>query len=267
MMDANSGGRELDARVDGLKLNDDDIAGIFAASDALASQYQLRMTLSDPFVPGATRAEIARRLFGERVSAATTEVVAQAAARARDSRSLGESVERLGVRATFLHSGTAANVQDEVFRFARAVEADSELQATLTDPLIDVDARKRLVAELLSARAHPATVKLAQRAVEAPGRNLVRILDGYVRIAAEIQRHTVAKVTVAQPLSADQRARLSAQLARIYGSGIDVQESVDPRVLGGVRIEVGDELLDGTILNRLNEARHLFVAGDQGQSR
>lgn len=259
--------RELDARADALNLNDDDIEGLFAAADALAAQYRLRATLSDPVVPSQTRTQIARRLFDGRISASATEVVAQAAAGATSARGLEASVERQGVRAAFLHSGATAYVQDEVFRFARTVEADSELQITLTDPLIERPARVQLVGKLLASKARPATVRLAQRAVAGQGRTLVKTLDHYVRIAAEIERHRVAKVTVAQPLGTEQRARLGAQLARIYGVGIDVQETVDARVLGGVRIEVGDDLLDGTIHNRLNEARHLFVAGDQGQSR
>lgn len=257
-MDARFRDRELDALADALELGDADIAGVLAAADALAAQYKLRSTLSDPLVPAEVRVQVARQLFGGRISAAATELVAQAVARATGARGLEASVERQGIRATFIHSGAADDVQDEVFRFARTVEADSQLQSTLTDPLIEVAARRQLVADLLASRAHPATVQLVQRAVRGRGRTLVRTLDTYVQIEADIQRHTVAKVTVAQPLSDEQRATLRAQLSRVYGVGIDVQEVVDPQVLGGARIEIGDDLIDGTIQNRLNEARRLF---------
>jgi len=65
-------------------------------------------------------------------------------------------------------------------------------------------------------------------------------------------------VSVARPLTADQLARIKAQLVRIYGVAIDVRVDVDPEVLGGVRIEVGDEIIDGTIQTRLNQARRLI---------
>lgn len=256
-MDTDLRDRELDAQADALRLDEADIGGIFAASDALGAQYRLRMTLSDPSVPAEVRAQVARQLFSGRIPASATQWLAQAAAHARSARDLEASVERQGVRAAFVQSGVLDDVQDEIFRFARTVEADPELQTTLTDPQIEVAARQQLVADLLASRAHPTTVRLVQRAVGRHGRTLVKTLDSYVQVAAEAQRHTVAKVTVAQPLTAAQLEQLGAQLTRIYGVGIDVQVDVDPQVMGGVRIEIGDDLIDGTIRNRLNEARRL----------
>lgn len=257
-MDLTAGNRELDAEADALALDPAAVDGIFAASDALGQQYRLRSTLSDPAVPGQVRSEVARRLFEGRIPAAAVELVAQASALAPDMASLEAAVERQGVRGVFVVSGAVDEVQDEVFRIARAVEADSALQSTLTDPLIEVAARQRLVADVFGARALPATVRLVQRAVQRRGRTLVRTLDGYVEVAAQIGRHTVARVTVAQPLTAEQRAVLRAQLTRIYGAGIDIQLDIDPEVLGGARIEIGDDLIDGTVRSRMNQARRLI---------
>lgn len=249
---------ELDAFSDGHKLGEADIDGIFQASDALAGQYRLRTTLSDPSVPAEVREQVARALFGGRISEAATEVIAKAAGQATNAGELERSVERQAVRASFQASGRVDDVQDEVFRFARTVQSDSELQTTLTDPLIEVAARQQLVADLLASKALPATVRLVQRAVQGRGRTLVKTLDGYVDIAAQVHQHRVATVTVAQPLTASQFDELRSKLARIYGSGVDIQLNVDPKVLGGVRIEIGDELIDGTIQNRLNDARRLI---------
>lgn len=250
--------RELDAQADALAIDDAAVDGIFAASDALGQQYRLRTTLSDPAVPGQTRGQIARRLFGGRIPGAAVELVAQASALATDSGSLEAAVERQGVRAVFTASGQVSEVQDEVFRIARTIEADPALQSTLTDPLIEVAARQRLVAELLGNRALPASVLLVQRAVQRRGRTLVKTLDGYVEVAAQIGRHSVARVTVAQPLTTEQRSALRTQLTRIYGADIDIQVAIDPEVLGGARIEIGDDLIDGTILSRMNQARRLI---------
>ncbi len=232
--------RELDVRVDGLGLTAQDIDGLFAASDALAGQRRLRAALSDPTVPAEVREQVARKLFTDRLSPAATEVIAAAAGQAKNASGLVAAVERQAVRATFVASGALDDVQDEVFHFARAVAGDSALQTTLTDPLIEVPARRKLVADLLGAKTHPQTVLLAQRAISGRGRTLVKTLDEYVEIAAQATRHTVARVTTAAPLTAEQLAEVTNQLVRIYGVGIDVQTDVDPQVLGGVRIEVGD---------------------------
>lgn len=251
--------RELDDRADALGLSGQDIDGLFAASDALAGQLRLRSTLSDPTVASEVREQVARKLLSGRIPQPATELVAAAAGLAKSSRGLVEAVERQAVRATFVTSGERMDdVQDEVFRFARTVDADSQLQTTLTDPLIEVPARQQLVADLLGDKALPQTVRLVQRAIAGRGRTLVKTLDEYVEIAAQATRHTVARVTVAAPLTAAQLAQVKAQLVRIYGVGIDVQTDVDPQVLGGVRIEVGDDLIDGTIQNRVNEARRLI---------
>lgn len=235
-----------------------DIDGLFSASDALAAQYRLRSALSDPSVSADVREQVATKLFSGRIPAAAVAIVASAAGAAKGSKQLEASVERAAVRASLQASGQIDEVQDEVFRFARTVQADSELQATLTDPLIETPARQQLVAKLLDGKANPATIKLAQRAVQGRGRTLVKTLDGYVEIAAQINRHQVARVTVAQPLSPEQLSQLRENLIRIYGSGVDVQVDINPEVLGGVRIEIGDELIDGTIKNRLNQARRLI---------
>ena len=112
--------------------------------------------------------------------------------------------------------------------------------------------------DLLASQAHPATVQLVQRSVQRRGRTLVKTLDDYVEVAAQIGRHTLARVTVAQPLNAEQLTKMRTQLTRIYGTSIDIQIDIDPEVLGGARIEIGDDLIDGTVQNRLNEARRLI---------
>ena len=92
-MDEDLREHRLDAQADGLKLDEAAVAGIFAASDALAGQYRLRATLSDPAVPAKVRTQIARRLFTDRISPAAVELVAQASASATESTGLEAEIE------------------------------------------------------------------------------------------------------------------------------------------------------------------------------
>ena len=84
-------------------------------------------------------------------------------------------------------------------------------------------------------------------------------LDRYLEAAAARRRQLVAEVVAASPLTEGQRARLSTALRRIYGRDIRINLDVDPEVLGGLRIQVGGELIDSTVIARLNNARRTLA--------
>ncbi|GAA2179512.1 hypothetical protein GCM10009785_06430 [Brooklawnia cerclae] len=248
----------LDREIDALGLTAADVQGLFDASDALAAQFRLRATLSDPAIPAGSRRLIAHRLFDGRIPAGAADALAAASAASTSAGELERAVERQAVRVTLMRAASVDAVRDELFHVARLVEADPDLQRTLTDPLVEVPARQALVAQILAGRSQPETLTLADRAVLDRGRTIVRTLDEYVEEAAALRRHQVARVTVATPLTGEQLSRLRTQLTRIYGQGIDAEVFVDPEVVGGVRVEVGDDLIDGTVRNTLDDARRLI---------
>lgn len=255
--------QSLDAQLDALRLTPADAQALFDVADALDGHYRLRSALSDPTVPGEVRARVAKKLFGARLAAAPVAAIELFTRHLSDPDKLIGAVERAGLR-VLLASSPVEQVQDELFRIARIIEANPELQTALADPGIDTTARQELIGGLLAGRACPVTlmlvrrVMLVRRALGEHGRTLVRRLDAQVELAAEIRNHAVARVTVAMPLAAGQLARLRAELVRIYGVGIDVEVEIAPEVLGGVRIQVGDELIDGTLIGRLEHARSLI---------
>ena len=88
---------------------------------------------------------------------------------------------------------------------------------------------------------------------------------GYVGILSRLHRlvkldlaRRAASVESAMPLAADLRADVSAQLARIYGAGVNISFSENPAVLGGLRIQVGSDLYDGTVKSRLEKLEQSF---------
>jgi F-type H+-transporting ATPase subunit delta len=93
------------------------------------------------------------------------------------------------------------------------------------------------------------------------GRRLDQTIDEYLLRAAARRKQLTAVVTAVAPLSMDQQTRLRAVLARIYGKAVLLQVVVDPEVIGGIRIRVGDEVVDGTVLRRLDEARRHMAGG------
>jgi len=138
------------------------------------------------------------------------------------------------------------------------VESNPDLRNTLSDRSLDITRRQELIGDLLRGRATVATRLLAKRAVVARERTFGHTIEGYVTLAAAQKNRVVATVRIAKPLSSDQRGRLQTALGRQIGRDVTIQEVIDPGILGGVRIELGDEVFEGTVAGRLEAARRLF---------
>ena len=74
-------------------------------------------------------------------------------------------------------------------------------------------------------------------------------------LASERRSRYIAVVTSARPLEGDQADRLRSALSSAFGRDMDLQVDVDPSLLGGLVVRVGDELVDGTVVRRLSELR------------
>ncbi len=149
-----------------------------------------------------------------------------------------------------------ADVQDELFRFARALEQEGRLRESLTDPGLPVDRKKAVVRDVLGERASTHTASILSFLLEqGKARELTAIVDELVALAAEQRDAAVAEVRTAVPLDEGQRERVAAALERATGKKVELKEVVDPSVLGGVVARVGDQVIDGSIRRRLELAR------------
>lgn len=152
--------------------------------------------------------------------------------------------------------GALADVEDELFRFAKIVEADAKLREALTDAAVPVENKMAMLADLLGSRVNPQTVNLLQFIVaQGRARQLGEIVDGLVEIAAERRHAAFAEVRSAVALTDEQRDRLKAALSKATGHNVEVKVLVDPSVVGGVIARVGDQVFDGTVRTRLKEAK------------
>jgi F-type H+-transporting ATPase subunit delta len=147
-------------------------------------------------------------------------------------------------------------VEDELYAFARGVEQQPRLREVLGDRSLPVDNRKAVVHEVLGDRAHPVTVTLISFLVEAGrARDIGKIADDVAGMAAERRQQQVAEVRSAVALTEEQRGRLEQALGRATGRQIEVKVIVDPTIVGGVVARVGDEVFDGSIASRLDDAK------------
>jgi F-type H+-transporting ATPase subunit delta len=155
--------------------------------------------------------------------------------------------------------GTLDEVEDELFRFARALEANDELRNTLTDEMVPAARRQAIVEDLLGKKASPTTVNLVSFIIgSGRGRDLPAIVNRLVERAAAEKERAVAEVRTAVPLSEEQQTRLAAALANATGRQIELKVVVDPSVLGGIVAQVGDTVIDGTVRSSLDQLRTLL---------
>jgi F-type H+-transporting ATPase subunit delta len=152
--------------------------------------------------------------------------------------------------------GVLGKVEDELFRFARALEANPKLREALTDASLPVENRTALIRDLLEDRAHPVTLSMLGFVVESGrARDLAKIIDELARIAAEQRQQALAEVRSAVPLTKEQTDRLAAALGSVTGREVDVKVVVDPSVVGGFVARVGDEVFDGSLASRLEDVK------------
>lgn len=155
--------------------------------------------------------------------------------------------------------GTLDEVEDELFRFARTLEANDELRNTLTDEMVPAARRQAIVEDLLGQKASPTTVNLVSFIIgSGRGRDLPAIVNRLVERAAAEKDRAVAEVRTAVPLTEDQQTRLAAALANATGRQIELKVVVDPSVLGGVVAHVGDTVIDGTVRAGLDQLKTLL---------
>jgi F-type H+-transporting ATPase subunit delta len=233
---------------------------LFTVTDVLADNAGLRRALTDPSRTGEAKADLVQRLLGSHVSAGTGDLLA-GLVRGRWSAApdLVDAVETLGVTALLAAaeaSGRLEAAEDDLFRFSRSVAADAGLRDAFSNRSEGADRKAELVRALLSAKVGPEALRLAtQAAVRPRGMRTEQVLEQYVEAAAARRRQLIAHVTAAVPLSTAQRDRLATALGRWYDRDIQLTVDVDPEVLGGIRVQVGGEVIDSTVLARLEEAR------------
>lgn len=233
---------------------------LFAVSATLDSSAALRRAIVDPSREPSARQGLAKRLFGGKITDAALEVLTSlAGGRWAADRDFTDSVENLAVEAAVVsadRAGRLDDLEDELFRFGRVVDGNHPLREAVTDRSRSAADKATLVATLLGDKVGPETQLLTRQAVVAPrGRRFDRAVEVYEAIAAKRREELTATVTSAVALDPTQRARLGAALSEIYGRQVQLNLAVDPEVLGGIRVAIGDEVVDGTILRRLDDAR------------
>ncbi|MGD8148943.1 F0F1 ATP synthase subunit delta [Ornithinimicrobium sp. Y1694] len=238
---------------------------LWAVANVVDANPTLRRNLADPSREGADKAALAERLLGGKVGAGALHVAkAVVAQRWPEAGDVVSALQRFGVDAVLESAqrhGRLDQVEDELFRFGRIVNGTPELQAALSDRRAEVGAKATLVDQLLAGKVAPESVLLARQSVAGTrGTRFDRALEAFLEQAAERQQQVTATVISAVPLTQEQHDKLIAVLSSQYGRQVHANVVVDPEVVGGIKIEIGEEVLDGTVSTRLADVRRRMTA-------
>jgi F-type H+-transporting ATPase subunit delta len=241
-------------RVDGSA----EVAGdLFAVASTLRSEPALRRYATDNALPSEAKTGLVAELYDGKVGASTLALVRDAVGRRwTRSRDLGDALEYVGVVAAVRSSGKDADqLVDELFDVRSLINEHGDLRSALADRGRSVADKAKLVDTLLGSKVMPATILLVKQALASEERTIAVALEDYEKIAADAHGRDVATVRVAQPLGKSEETRLTAALTAQYGREVHLHVVVDPDVIGGIRVEIGDDVIDGTIASRLDDAR------------
>jgi F-type H+-transporting ATPase subunit delta len=230
---------------------------LFAATNALLSSPQLRSALSDPSAQAAGKSKLVEAVFGPKLSKETVGLLGKMAQmRWSATRDLALTAESLGVRAAAAASKDIDTVQAELFAIGQLVSSDPQLELALSSTRASVEAKMVLVAKLLNNKATETTGILAGQAVNSRTfKRFAEVLEQYGMWIAEFAGESVANVRASKELSEEQLSRLSAALTKVFGRELQLNVEIDQEIIGGLHITVNGEVLDATVLTKLQNAR------------
>jgi F-type H+-transporting ATPase subunit delta len=228
-------------------------AELFFVADVLGSNISVRRALTDTSRDAAAKGVLIKDLLASKVGKATVGLLTDLSAlRWSGAKDLVQVIEQLAIEA----EATAANisgeldrVENEMFVISSTVSNSSELRkAFKSDAKV---AKAQLVAELLK-NASSSTTKLVSQMVNAwRGRSIESAFADYQWALAARRNRVIALVRIAAPMTQAQHDRLEAALNKQVGQPVRMNIEIDPSVLGGVSVKFADEMVDGSVSNRL----------------
>lgn len=145
---------------------------------------------------------------------------------------------------------------------AEAMQRDETLRHFLESPRVSEDEKSRILGKAFQDRMPRLFVRYLQTLVAKRRQMLIPVIaDEYFTLLDEVEGRLHATVTVARPLGDADRDQLASQLSRFVGKTVVPHLTVNPAILGGVVVRIGDRVLDGSVRSRLQRLRGLMLAG------
>ena len=234
---------------------------LFEAARVIGGSAQLRSALADPSAAASDKSAVIGSIFSSVGAPARTLLSEIVASRWSNPDDLLAGIEEVGIRAVASSAAKGDSLEGELFSFGAAVSSDPELELAVGSKLGSAAAKSALVTKLLSKKASAQALAIVDHLVQQPrGRRIGELIRTAAAIVADQAGLAVATVVTASPLSAAQLDRLRAGLSKTYGLQLRLNMVIDPSIIGGVRVQIGDDVIDGSVATRINDLR-LQLAG------
>ncbi|WP_404290466.1 F0F1 ATP synthase subunit delta [Glutamicibacter arilaitensis] len=240
---------------------------LFAVLEVLDANAGLRRALTDPAREAAAKASLLAQLLRGKVSADAEAVVAELASyRWSSERDISDALETLAVTAVTAvaeqQDGASglAKLEQDLFSFIEVVRSNHELQRALDEAQAPAEAKSTLALKLVPNASRTSKV-LIQQAVAAPrGLKPLTLVERFVELVAKRQQRWIATVTSTVKLSETQLQRLEQGLNKFYGRELNLNISIDPKLVGGLVVKVGDEVVDASVASRVADLRRALAS-------
>jgi F-type H+-transporting ATPase subunit delta len=250
--------QELSSRLEGLSGDAATIGEeLFAVTEVLRSEAAVRRIATDASIEGEAKAGLMGNVFGNALETGALDLIKNAVThRWTRPRDLADVIEYLGVLATVRSAGDeGGRISDELFEVRQMVDGHPDLRSALSDPARTVADKRGLLHQLLDGKVKPATQVLVGQAISGSHGSVDRGLEEFQDIAAEAKDEKIATVHTARVLDDRELDRLAQALSEQYATSVHLQVVVDPDVVGGLRVEIGDDVIDGTVSSKLEDAQ------------
>jgi F-type H+-transporting ATPase subunit delta len=147
--------------------------------------------------------------------------------------------------------------------YAATILSLADVEQIVDSPAVPLGERTRLVARLLEGRLQPGALRLVDLLVTRGRASILpRVSEEFTRRLNTYRGIVMATVTSAVPLTGEETAAIRVRVEAMANARVELQTVVDPALIGGVTIQVRDQLLDASIRGRLERLRdHLHAGG------
>ena len=231
---------------------------LFSVEHVIGTSASLRAAFANSTVDNEATTRLISRLFGG-LSQPSLELVTTVVTLTWSAHDdIVAALEELAVRAVVI-SGSEADIISELFAFGTAADSNAELELALRGKLTTPADKVRLVERILRGKVSAESIMILSNLVSfTRGRSLRVAIRDTANIVAAQRGCVIATVISATELPNEQATRIRDELSEMYGA-VTLNRVVDPHVLGGLRIEIGHNVIDGSVFSRLQDLRLQLV--------
>lgn len=236
---------------------------ILSVGEILRSSPSLNTSLLDPSRDDDARAGLIRSVLAGRVSPEVGELV-EGLVRDRWSQDgdLATAIERIAAETYLIgasREGMLGETEEQLFDILRTLRKERDLRLMLNDDMVDISARRDLATNVFSSANIYSQQIVAHAVTRTTHHSMTSTLRRYIDRAANRSEMVVAAVVSVIPLTIEQQNRLQSILARKYGRNVQVHVAIDPAIVGGLRITIGNDVIDGTLAKRIHDVRETIT--------